>query len=167
MELSNERIEQILHEETPKKEESATILRGIYTRYIRLFEKYFADIDALNDDEISELRKYHEETGSLVKHYYMDIPQDICTKLNEFENMYSTNLLGADWREHLSSSYKKFKKKSDSDNRSDEYLKAEYAKRALKAFYDAMDYIFREGFGTKSQTVKDVVNGITGLLFGK
>lgn len=51
--LSNERIEQILHEETVKKEKSATILRGIYNRYMRLYEDYFADIDALNDDKIA------------------------------------------------------------------------------------------------------------------
>lgn len=37
--LSNERIEQILHEETAKKEELQTILRGIYTRYMRLYER--------------------------------------------------------------------------------------------------------------------------------
>ena len=60
VELSNERIEQILHQETAKKEELATILRGIYTRYMRLYEKLFADIDALNDEKITELRKYHE-----------------------------------------------------------------------------------------------------------
>lgn len=96
VELSKERIEQILHEETMKKEELETILRGIYTRYMRLFEKYFADIDALNDDEIAELRKYHEETGSLVKYYYMDIPLDICIGLKEFENKYSVKLLGSE-----------------------------------------------------------------------
>ena len=58
VELSKERIDQILHEETTKKEELDTILRSIYTRYMHLFEKYFADIDALNDDRIAELRKY-------------------------------------------------------------------------------------------------------------
>ena len=60
VELSNERIGQILHEETTKKEESETILRGIYTRYMRLFEKYLADIDALNDEKIADFKKYHE-----------------------------------------------------------------------------------------------------------
>ena len=44
IELSNERIEQILHEETVKEEKVSTILRGIYTRYMRLYEKYFSDI---------------------------------------------------------------------------------------------------------------------------
>ena len=38
IELSNERVEQILHEETVKKEESGTILRSIYIRYVRLYE---------------------------------------------------------------------------------------------------------------------------------
>ena len=66
VELSNERVEQILHKETHKTEELKTILRGVYTRYMRLFEKYFADIDALNDDEIAGLKQYHEETRSLI-----------------------------------------------------------------------------------------------------
>ena len=78
VELNNERIEQILHEETTKKEELETILRSIYNRYMWLYEKYFADIDALNDEKIAELTNYHEETLSLVKYYYMDIPLDIC-----------------------------------------------------------------------------------------
>ena len=63
VELSNERMEQILHKETAKKEELTTILRGIYTRYMLLYEKYFADIDALNDDEVTALKNYHEETN--------------------------------------------------------------------------------------------------------
>ena len=56
IELTDKRIEQILHEETASKEELGTILRGIYTRYMCLYERYFADIDALNDDKIAELR---------------------------------------------------------------------------------------------------------------
>ena len=47
VELSKERIAQILHEETVKKEDSDTILRSVYTRYMCLYEKYFADIDGL------------------------------------------------------------------------------------------------------------------------
>ena len=162
VELSNERIEQILHGETAKKEELATILRGIYTRYMRLYEKYFADIDALNNDKIAELRKYHEETVSLVRYYYMDIPQDTCEKINEFEEKYSSCLLGPDWHEYLFRSYQEFRQKSDAKDK-----KAEFSKKTLSAFYDTMDYVFREGFGTGSQTIKDVVSGITGLLFGK
>ena len=162
VELSNERIGQILHEETAKTEELTTILRGIYTRYMRLYEKYFADIDALNNAKIAELRKYHEETGSLVRYYYMDIPQDICEGIKEFENKYSANLLGPDWHDYLFRVYQEFRKGSTATD-----IKAEFSKQALAAFYEAMDYIFREGFGTGSQTVKDVVRGITGLLFGK
>ena len=162
VELSNERLGQILHEETAKTEELATILRGIYTRYMRLYEKYFADIDALNNAKIAELRKYHEETISLIKYYYMDIPQDICEGIKEFENKYSSNLLGPEWHEYLFRIYQDFRKGSKAKD-----IKAEFSKQVLAAFYDAMDYIFREGFGTGSQTVKDVVSGITGLLFGK
>ena len=167
VELSNERIEQILHEETAKKEELETILRGIYTRYMRLYEKYFADIDALNDDGIAELRNYHEETKSLVKHYYMDIPQDVCMGIKEFENKYSANLLGSEWHEYLFGSYEDFREKSKNKDKSDEYYKAEFTKQVLEDFYDAMEYIFREGFGTDSQIAKGFVSGITGLLFGK
>lgn len=167
VELSNERIEQILHEETTKKEETETILRSIYTRYMRLYEKYFADIEALNDDEIAGLKNYHEETRSLIKYFYMDIPQDICTGIKEFENKYSANLLGSEWHEYLFGSYEEFREKSRIKDKSEEYIKAEFTKQALSDFYDAMDYIFREGFGTDSQTAKSFVSGITGLLFGK
>ena len=165
VELSNERIEQILHEETAGKEEVETILRSIYTRYVRLYEKYLADTDALNDETIAELRKYHEETRSLIKYYYMDIPQDVCTALREFENKYSSNLLGSEWHKYISDSYEEFKEKNE--NRSEEYLKAEFIKQTRMAFYDAMDYIFRDGFGTGSQTAKNVLSSITGFFFKK
>ncbi len=162
VELSNERIGQILHEETCKTEELTTILRAVYTRYMRLYENYFADIDALSKAKIAELRKYHEETGSLVKYYYMDIPQDICEGIKEFENKYSANLLGPEWHEYLFRIYQNFRNQSKAKD-----VKAEFSKQALAAFYDAMDNIFREGFGTGSQIVKDVASGISGLLFGK
>jgi DNA polymerase III alpha subunit (gram-positive type) len=38
---------------------------------------------------------------------------------------------------------------------------------ALKAFYDDMNYVFREGFGTGSQTAETVVSGLAELLLGK
>ena len=46
-------------------------------------------------------------------------------------------------------------------------LKAEFKKQALRAFYDAMGYIFRDGFGTDSQTARNVLSGITDLFLGK
>ena len=171
IELSNERLDQILHKETVKKEELGTILRSIYARYMRLYEKYFADIDALNDDMIAELKKYHEETGSLVKYYYMDIPLDICHDLREFEEKYSANLLGPEWHKYLFDTYEEFKekikKKNKNEEKSEEDLKAEFSKQALTAFYDAMGYVLRDGFGTGSQTASKVISGLTGLLFGK
>ena len=167
IELSQETIEKMLHEETPKSEETATILRSIYVRYMHLYEKTLTDIDVLDDHEIAELRKYHEETRSLVKYYYMDIPQDVCTKLHEFDQTFSDNLLGEKWHEFLSGSYKDFAQKNNSANKSEKHLKAEFVKQARTDFYHAMEYIFRDGFGTNSQTVTDVVNGITGLVFGK
>ena len=155
IELSKERIDKILHEETAKTEELLTILRSIYIRYVRLFEKYMDDIDALNDDEIARLRNYHEETLSLIKNYYLDIPYDICKAIEEFEDEYCTKMLGAGWHEYM---YEKKHK---------EELKAEFKEHVLKGFYSVMDCIFRGGFNTESESTKDAVGGIAGLLFGQ
>ena len=73
IELSTERVEEILQKETQKTVDLPVILRAVYTRYMNLYERYFTDVDNLNDDKIAELRKYHEETISLVRYYYMDI----------------------------------------------------------------------------------------------
>ena len=51
-------------------------------------------------------------------------------------------------------------------HKSEKYLKAEFSKDNLDAFYDAMDSVFREGFGTGSKTAEKIVNGLKGLLFG-
>lgn len=167
IELSNEAIERMLHKETVKKEETGTILRGVYTRYMLLYEKYFADIDALNDDVIARLRHDHEETRSLVKYYYMDIPMDVCTRLDEFDEKYSASLLGPAWREFLAGAYLEFRESRSDENMSREALKAEFSKQTLKAFYDDMNYVFRDGFGTGSKTAEKVVGGLVELFFGK
>ena len=39
IELSNERIEQMLKDETAKTADQTTILRGIYARYMNLYER--------------------------------------------------------------------------------------------------------------------------------
>ena len=165
--LTNERIDEILHKETVKKEELDTILRSVYTRYMYLYENYFEDTDALDDDKIAEFRSYHEETGKLIKYYYMDIPQDICKLLYEIDKYYTARLLGTDWRKYLSELYKDFKENNTSKNKNKEYLKAEFKKQTMEEFYDAMDYTFRDGFGTGSKTESDILSGIKGLLFGK
>ena len=95
--------------ESQKTEELITILRGVYIRYMRLYERYFADIDALNDDKIAEFNKFHEETRSLIKYYYMDIPLDICTALIEFDKKYSAKLLGSRWQRFLFDGFNEFK----------------------------------------------------------
>ena len=133
---------------------------------MRLYEKYFADIDALNDDKIAELRNYHEETKSLIKYYYLDIPLDICVTLKEFDDEYNEKLLGPDWKKYLFDRYKDFKKNNKSKNKSEETLKAEFSKHTLSGFYDAMDYLFRDSFSTNSETAKDMASGLTELLFG-
>ena len=81
VELSSKRVEQILHEKTPKTESLETILRAIYTRYMQLYERYFADIDDLNDDLIAELSEFHDETASLVKYYGLAVVQMCCSAL--------------------------------------------------------------------------------------
>ncbi len=167
IELSRETIERMLNKETAKKEELGTILRAVYTRYMRLYERYFADTEALNDETVAELRKYHEETRSLVKYYYLDIPQDICAKLEAFDEKCSDILLGPDWQACLSERLEEFGNKSANRNKRGKELQAEFSAEALKAFYDAMDYVFREGFGTESQTARNVLSGISELIFGK
>lgn len=167
LELSHERIEQIVLKETPKTEVLPSILRSVYVRYMSLYEKYFTDIDTLNDDTISELNKYNEETKSLVKYYYMDIPRDICMELEEFNDTYSAKLLGTDWHKTLFNAYRSFRDENESDNKSENCLKAEFSKQCLKAFYDAMDYIFRDGFGTRSKTAETVTSGLASMLFGE
>ena len=165
--LSNERIKEMLEEETKETEDLTTILRAIYTRYMNLYERYFAEPEALNDDKIAEYKKYHEETKSLIKYYYMDIPQDVCAAINEFEEKAGDKLLGREWKKTLYDAYTEFREKCKVRDRSEEYYQEAFKKEALKAFYDAMDYVFRSGFGTGSQTVQEAIGGITGLLFGK
>ena len=167
MKLSMGTIDRMLHKETAKKEDLATILRSIYTRYMRLFEEYLDDLDGLNHEKIAEMRKYHEETQSLIKYYYMDIPQDICTKLEEFEDKCTENLLGPSWHQHVADGYLDFCERYENRNKGEKALKAEFKKQALRAFYDTMGYIFRDGFGTDSQTARNVLSGITDLFLGK
>ncbi|MBQ3279843.1 MAG: hypothetical protein IJG94_11885 [Clostridia bacterium] len=166
VELSNERVEKILHEETKKTEALTTILRGIYAKYVDLYENYIANWEDLNNDKIDAFRKQNEEIRSLIKYYYMDIPQDVCSELNKFEEKVNENLLGRDWKMHLYDAYEKFKEDNDEWDMSEDYYKAAFKKYALKEFYKAMEEIFRDGFGTGSQTAKNVMEGISGLLFG-
>ena len=132
---------------------------------MRLYEKYFADPDALNDEVIAELNQYHEETRSLVKYYYMDIPQDVCAGLERFDDKYGDKLLGPDWQQSLSDLYKYFRGKKW--NKNEEWVKAEFRKKALEGFYTAMGSIFRQGFGTESKNAERNAEWIGSLLFGK
>ena len=167
LQLSPERLQQILHEETLKAEDTKTLLRSIYSRYMRLFERYFADVDALNDDLIAQPRKDHEETRSLIKYYYLDIPQDTSDRLKEFDEKCVDSMLGKNWNAALFLAYAEFKDACDDQDKSEEYYKAGFVKRSLAEFYEAMDYVFRSGYGSDSETGKDVWSGIKLLLFGK
>lgn len=166
VELKNERIEEILHKETPKKEEAEAILRTVYTRYMQLYEKYFADPDALNDEDIRGMKEYHEETRSLMKYYYMDIDLDICESLKEFDKNYTDKLLGSEWRKFLDHHYEEFKNEEECDDKSEEALRAEFRDKMLDDFYDVMDYTVRDGFKTGSKTAEEMGSGLAGLLFG-
>jgi hypothetical protein len=165
--LSNEKVDQILHAETPKTEPLALILRGIYTRYMRLFEQYYADIDTLNDNKVAELRKYHEDTKSLVKHYYMDIPHDICMEIDEFDKKCTKKLLGYNWHEYLFDDYEEFREDRDSEDERERNLKAEYSKEKLEEFYEEIGSVLRDGFGSGSKAREKVVNELQGMFFGQ
>ena len=165
-ELSSERVDEILHKETMKTEELVTILRAIYTRYMHLYENYFADIDALDDDAIAELKKYHEETISLMKYYYMDIPHDVCAALDDFDQKYTNKLLGAQWHKLLYESYDEFLEENSGNNINEKCIKADFSKLIMKEFYDSMEYIFRGDFGSSSKTGEMILDGIKGLIFG-
>ena len=166
MELTPERVEQIVYKETPKTEVLPTILRSIYLRYMRLYEDYFADIDALNDEKIAELSKYQEETKSLVKWFYMDIPRDICWAIENYDETYTAKLLGTDWHKILFDGYKRFKAQDENKRKSEAYLKAAFSEQCVKAFYEQMEEVFREAFGTDSKTRENIIGGLSSLLFG-
>ncbi|MBR1559034.1 MAG: hypothetical protein IJ646_02210 [Clostridia bacterium] len=166
MELTPERVEQIVYKETPKTEVLPTILRSVYLRYMRLYEDYFADIDALNDEKIAELKKYQAETKSLFKWFYMDIPQEVCWKLETFDETYTSKLLGADWHKIVTDGYKEFKAEDENKYKGEVALKAAFSEACLNAFYDQMEDVFREGFGTASKAKENIVNGLASLLFG-
>ncbi len=134
---------------------------------MRLYERYFADIDALNDDVIADLNKQNEETKDLVKYYYLDIPQDICEGIQEFDDTYNAKLLGADWRKTLFDSYSDFCAENEYKNKSAKCLKAEFSEHILEAFYDAMEDIFREGFGTGSKDTEKTTSMLSDLLYGE
>lgn len=166
VELSVARINQILHEETAQREELSMIVRAIYTRYMRIYEEYFADIDALNDEKIAEFNKKNEEIKSLMKYYYLDIPLDVYEELTEFDHEYNDKLFGSDWHGFLSDSYKTFKEHGMSDSKGEKALKADFAKEALSGFYETMDDIFRDCLGTNSVKAKEAASGFWEMLFG-
>jgi hypothetical protein len=97
----------------------------------------------------------------------MDIPQDICHEIHEFEEKVSDKLLGRDWKTHLYDIYEEYKAKNKDWNKKEEDYKAEFPKAAIDAFYEAMESIFRDAFGTNSATAKEFIEGVGGLLFGK
>ena len=163
VELTYERIDKILHEETLKTEDSRTIQRALYNRNMYLYEKYLSDIDALNDETIAELKKYHEETKSLMKYYRMDIPQDTSDDLDYFNKKFTDRILGPDWHDFLFSAYEEFKDDDDNDDKSEECLKKEFEENVLVEFYERMDDVFRDGFGTSSQTANDVFEGAAAI----
>ena len=41
-----------------------------------------------------------------------------------------------------------------------------YREEILGAFYDAMNHVFRDGFGTANKTLEKVSKGLLSILFG-
>ena len=95
----------------------------------------------------------------------MDIPLDICTSLIEFDKKYSAKLLGSRWQRFLFDCFNEFK--SENGDKSEECLEADFEDKILTAFYETMDYIFRDGFGTGSEFAKGIKEGLADLLFGE
>ena len=163
VELTYEKIDKILHEETLKSEDARTIQRALYNRNMCLYEKYLSDIDALNDETIAEMKKYHEETKSLLKYYRMDIPQDTSDGLDAFNKKFTDRILGPDWRDFLSHTYEEFKDDYENYGKSEECLKKEFEEKVLVEFYAKMDDVFRDGFGTSSQSANNAFEGIAAI----
>ena len=164
--LDNERVEQILEKETLKTIPLPMLLRCIYNRYLDLYEDYIAEADKLTDEKIDAFKRRNEETQSLIKYYYMDIPEDICYDLNKFEEKIADELLGREWKRVFYDAFDEFKENHDDWNKSDDWYMAEFKKATRKELYKTLDDIFRDGFGTNSETGKNIFSGISNLLFG-
>ena len=48
----------------------------------------------------------------------------------------------------------------------EDYYKGAFKKYALKEFYEVMENIFRDGFGSESEKAKNIFSGIKSLIFG-
>lgn len=164
IELSKERIDQIVYDETPKTDVLPTILRSIYNRYMHLYENYFADLDSLNDNKIAELRKYHKETKELIKYFYLDIPMDDIIGLDNFDKDYTDKLLGDGWHDYILENYGDFRDLYVNKDKTEKEIKAYFADKALECFYDDMDSIFRDDFGTGSKTTEAIFEGLKSLF---
>lgn len=166
IQLSNERAEQIIQEETKKTQPLPQLLRAIYTRYMNLYEDYIANMFDLTSEKVAEYKKQNDETICLVRYYFMDIPQDVCEGIFDFEEKVGDKLLGPEWKTNLYDAYEEFKDKSDEWDMTEDYYKGAFKKYALKEFYEVMENIFRDGFSTHSERAKNIFSGIKSLIFG-
>ena len=115
-------------------------------------------------DPDARLRAHNSGRGA--KYTRSRLPVEM-VYLEEFEDKCTENLLGPSWHQHVADGYLDFCERYENRNKGEKALKAEFKKQALRAFYDAMGYIFRDGFGTDSQTARNVLSGITDLFLGK
>ena len=67
---------------------------------------------------------------------------------------------------YISDSFEEFKTENKGKIKPEE-MKAEFQDQNLNAFYLSMDEIFRDDFGTGSETAKKATSWFSGLLFGK
>ncbi len=166
IQISNERAEQIIQEETKKTQPLPQLLRAIYTRYMNLYEDYIANIYDLTSEKIAAYKKQNDETIALVRYYYMDIPQDVCAGILVFEEKVGEKLLGPEWKTNLYDAYDEFKDNCNEWDMTEDYYKGAFKKYALKEFYEVMENIFRDGFGSESESSKNIFSGIKSLIFG-
>ena len=89
---------------------------------------------------------------------------DIHYGLAKFDKDYTDKLLGPDWHDFLFENYEDYKDSHMSEDKTEEEIKAEFEEKALSYFYDDMDYIFRDDFGTGSKTEESLLEGLKNLF---
>ena len=96
----------------------------------------------------------------------MDIPEETGTYLQVFDKEYTVKLLGPDWKKYVSESFQEFISEHKKEAKNEDHLKEMYREEILGAFYDAMNHVFRDGFGTANKTLEKVSKGLLSILFG-
>ena len=166
VELSPERIEEILHKETVKEEDPKTVMRAVYNRYRCVFEQYIDQIFEMNQSKIDEFNKYHQETNSLIKYYFVDIPMDTCAALAKFEHDVMDYMLGPDWQRVILNGFEEFKRKNKNKYRlaNEETWRKKFKEELLSMFYVSMESAFRVSFESGSKAAEGLMDGLSAIF---